>query len=178
MLSAAGWVDAAAVAAVFAPPVAVGFTPLDPAVFAPRALPDFVPLLVGFVPRLVDSGQVSQVDLDQADPGFAHLRPRPGAMACRRLLQPGIPSPGDHLRSGPAIAVSSVDLTTSIITTYFSTIVLALHADRLSSSEVGLVSAPVRFLDGPSLDRLSMDLPTIRITPTTDTAQPHQRSQL
>jgi hypothetical protein len=193
MLSAE-WVDAAEAAEVFAPPVAAGFTPLDPAVFALLALLDFAlrlvdfaphlldsgRRLVDFAPRLVDSGQVSQVDLDQADPGFAHSRPRPGAMACRHLLRLGIPSHADHLCRD--MVVSTMGFTTSITTTDSSTIVLDFHAARLSSSEAVLASVlePVRFLDGPSSDRPSMDLLTIRITPATimGMATRHPRSQL
>jgi hypothetical protein len=184
MLSAE-WVDAAEAAEVFAPPVAAGFTPLDPAGFVLLALLDFAPRLadsgrrlVDFAPRLVDLGQVSQVDLDQADPGFAHSRP--GAMACRHLLRLGIPSHADHLCRD--MAVSTMGFTTSITTTDSSTIVLDFHAARLSSSEAVLASVlePVRFLDGPSSDRPSMDLLTIRITPATimGMATRHPRSQL
>lgn len=188
-------------AEVFAPPVAAGFTLLDPAGFALLALPvfalrlvvfalrladfaphlvDFAPPLADFAPRLVDLGQVSQVDLDPADPGFAHSRQRPGAMACRHLLRPGIPSHADHLCRD--IAASTMGFTTSITTTYSSTIVLDFHAARLSSSEAvsASVSELVRFLDGPSSDRPSMDLPIIRITPATimGMATRHPRSRL
>lgn len=174
MLSAE-WVDAAE--EDFAPPDPADFVqqaPVDfiprPVVFVPRPVV-FVPHLVDSVPHLVDSVPLLAVsapllvDLDQAAPAFAHLRRRPGAMACQHLLRLVTPSHGGLLCQ--YVAVSTMGFATSITTVCSSTIVLDFLADRRSSSEVVLVSEPVRFLDGPSLVRPSMDLPIIRITPAT-----------
>jgi hypothetical protein len=151
-----------ALLAVFALPAQAQVDFVPPALLAVFAL--LVQVQVDFVlPVLVDFAPLVLADLDQAVQASAHLRGPGRPMALCDLARLDARLSGGHLCR--AVTASTTDLTTSIITGCFSTIVLAFHADRLSSSAAasGSVSA-VGFLDGPTLDRPSMDLPIIRIT--------------